>query len=479
MKDLRPKENEISKEGEERDPEKGQKEGRQDFTRGSVLSNIIRLAIPMTFAQLINVLYNIVDRIYIGRIPEHATLSLTGLGVCFPLITIVIAFANLVGMGGAPLFSIERGRGHEKEAERILGNSFALLLILGISLTVLGYIFKTPLLWLLGASSQTIGYAQGYMNIYLIGSTFVMISLGLNSFINAQGFGNMGMATVAIGAVMNLILDPVFIFVMHMGVQGAALATIISQFAAACWTFRFLTGKRTIIRLRKRAMKLAADRVRRILVLGLAGFTMSLTNSLVQMVNNAALQTWGGDIYVAVITVINSIREVVQMPIQGITNSAQPVMSFNYGAGRYDRVRECIRIMAFMGIIYLLAIWGLISLFPEFWIRIFNHDPDLIRAGVPAMHIYFFGYVFMGLQFSGQAVFQALGYARYAIFFSIFRKVVIVIPLILLLPGLGFGAHGVFMAEPISNLVGGGACIITMLRTVYYGKLKAVESKGS
>lgn len=476
---MRQRENEISKEVEERDPEKGQKEGRQDFTRGSVLSNIIRLAIPMTFAQLINVLYNIVDRIFIGRIPEHATLALTGLGVCFPLITIVIAFANLVGMGGAPLFSIERGRGHEEEAERILGNSFVLLLILGITLTVLGYIFKTPLLWLLGASSQTIGYAQGYMNIYLIGSTFVMISLGLNSFINAQGFGNMGMATVAIGAVMNLILDPVFIFVMHMGVQGAALATIISQFAAACWTFRFLTGKRTIIRLRKRAMKLAADRVRRILVLGLAGFTMSLTNSLVQMVNNAALQTWGGDIYVAVITVINSIREVVQMPIQGITNSAQPVMSFNYGAGRYDRVRECIRIMAFMGIVYLLAIWGLISLFPEFWIRIFNHDPELIRAGVPAMHIYFFGYVFMGLQFSGQAVFQALGYARYAIFFSIFRKVVIVIPLILLLPGLGFGAHGVFMAEPISNLVGGGACIITMLRTVYFGKLKAAEDKSS
>ena len=270
--------------------------GRRDFSRGSVLSNIVRLAVPMTFAQLINVLYNIVDRIYIGRIPDHATLSLTGLGVCFPLITIVIAFANLVGMGGAPLFSIERGRGHEEEAERILGNSFALLLILGLVLTFLGYLFKTPLLWLLGASENTIAYAQGYMNIYLIGSSFVMISLGLNSFINAQGFGGMGMATVAIGAVLNLILDPLFIFVMHMGVQGAALATVISQFAAACWTFRFLTGPKTIIRLRLAAMRLKAGRVRKILVLGLAGFTMSLTNSLVQMVNNAALQTWGGDI---------------------------------------------------------------------------------------------------------------------------------------------------------------------------------------
>ena len=440
----------------------------RDFSRGSVLANIVRLAIPMTLAQLINVLYNIVDRIYIGRIPKYGTLSLTGLGVCFPLITIVIAFANLIGMGGAPLFSIERGRGNEEEAALIMGNSFSLLIFLGIFLTVLGLAFKTPLLWLLGASRQTLPYAQSYITIYLLGSTFVLISLGLNSFINAQGFGGTGMITVAIGAVLNVILDPLFIYVFHMGVQGAALATVLSQFVAAVWTLRFLTGPRTIIRLKLSAMGWNRRRISRIVSLGMAGFIMSITNSLVQMVNNAALQNWGGDIYVAVITVINSIREVVQMPITGISGSSQPVMSFNYGARYYDRVRSTIRIMGIMLCLYTLLIWGLLSLFPEFFIRIFNHDPALIQAGVPSMHIYFFGYVCMALQFTGQAVFQALGKAKNAIFFSIFRKVVIVIPLIFILPSFGgLGVNGVFMAEPVSNLIGGSACFATMILKVY------------
>lgn len=440
----------------------------RDFSQGSVFANIVRLAVPMTMAQLINVLYNIVDRMYIGRIPRYGTLSLTGLGVCFPLITIVIAFANLIGMGGAPLFSIERGRGNEKEAEMIMGNSFSLLLVLGGLLTILGLVFKEPLLWLLGASQQTMPYAQSYITIYLLGSVFVLISLGLNSFINAQGFGTTGMVTVAIGAVLNVILDPIFIYYLHMGVEGAALATVISQFAAAVWTLRFLTGPKSLIRLKPAAMVWDFRRLARIVSLGMAGFIMSITNSLVQMVNNAALQQWGGDIYVAVITVINSIREVVQMPITGISSSSQPVMSFNYGAGRYDRVRSTIRIMAAMLCVYTLIIWALLSLFPEFFIRVFNNDPELIKAGVPSMHIYFFGYVFMALQFTGQAVFQALGMARNAIFFSIFRKVVIVIPLILILPSLaGLGVNGVFMAEPISNLIGGSACIITMIFKVY------------
>ena len=440
----------------------------QDFSRGSVLSNIIKLAVPMTLAQLINVLYNIVDRIYIGRIPEHATLSLTGLGVCFPILTIAIAFANLVGMGGAPLFSIERGKGNEKEAELILGNSFVMLLALGIILTLSGLTFKTPLLWLLGASKDTMPYADSYITIYLLGSVFVMLSLGLNSFINAQGFGKTGMATVAIGAVLNVILDPVFIFVLHLDVQGAALATVISQFSAALWTLRFLTGKKTVIRLKKSAMKCSGKRMKNIAALGMAGFTMSITNSLVQMVNNSALQTWGGDIYVGIITVINSLREVVQMPVTGISNSSQPVMSFNYGAKRYDRVRQAIRYMSFMLILYTLIAWAFVSLFPEFCIRIFNQDPELIQAGVPAMHIYFFGFFMMALQFAGQSVFQSLGYAKRAIFFSIFRKVVIVIPLILILPGIGgLGVHGVFLAEPISNFIGGAACFTTMMITVY------------
>ena len=441
---------------------------KKDFSEGSVLSNMIRLAVPMTMAQLINVLYNIVDRIYIGRIPENATLSLTGLGVCFPIITIVIAFANLIGMGGAPLFSIERGKGNEEEAEKILGNSFKLLLLFGAVLTILGYLFKTPLLWLLGASTETMPYADAYLSIYLTGSIFVMVSLGLNSFINAQGFAGIGMATVAIGAVLNLVLDPIFIFQFEMGVQGAALATVISQFVAAVWTFRFLTGKKTMIKLKKEAMQLKAERVKQIISLGMAGFTMSITNSLVQMVNNASLQTWGGDIYVAVITVINSVREVIQMPVSGISNSAQPIMSFNFGAKEYGRVKETIKLNTGLLVGYTLLAWAFVSFFPEFCIQVFNKDPELLAAGVPSMHLYFFGFFMMAFQFAGQAVFQSLGYAKRAIFFSIFRKVVIVIPLILVLPGIdGLGVKGVFLAEPISNFIGGAACFATMMVTVY------------
>lgn len=440
----------------------------KDFSKGSVLSNMIRLAVPMTMAQLINVLYNIVDRIYIGRIPENATLSLTGLGVCFPIITIVIAFSNLIGMGGAPLFSIERGKGNEEEAKMIMGNCFTLLIGFGLLLTSLGFLFKTPLLWALGASNETMPYADAYLSIYLVGSIFVMISLGLNSFINAQGFAGYGMATVAIGAVLNIALDPIFIFVMNMGVKGAALATILSQFVAALWTFRFLTGKKTIIKLQKEAMRLSFSRVKQIVTLGMAGFTMSITNSLVQMVNNASLQIWGGDIYVAVITVINSIREVMQMPVSGFSHAAQPIMSFNYGAREHGRVKQTIQYNTILLLAYTTLAWGFVSIFPDFCIRVFNKDAELLAAGVPSMHIYFFGFFMMSFQFAGQAVFQALGYAKYAIFFSIFRKVVIVIPLILLLPGIGsLGVHGVFLAEPISNFIGGAACFTTMLLVVY------------
>lgn len=437
------------------------------FAEGSILKHMVRLAVPMTMAQLINVLYNIVDRIYIGRIPDHATLSLTGLGICFPIITMVIAFANLVGMGGAPLFSIERGKENDEEAEKIMGNSFTLLLLFGFFLTAIVWIFKETLLRIMGASEVTLPYANDYLSVYILGSIFVMISLGLNSFINAQGFAGTGMVTVAIGAILNLILDPVFIFVFQMGVKGAAWATILSQFVSALWTFYFLTGKHTLLRLKKENMRLNGKRVKDILTLGMAGFIMSVTNSLVQMVNNTALQSWGGDLYVAVMTVINSVREVVHMPVSGISNSSHPILSYNFGAKEYGRVKQTIRYLAVMLVVYTLAAWAFVAFLPEFCIRIFNQDPKLLEAGVPAMHIYFFGFFMMALQFTGQTVFQALGYAKRAIFFSIFRKVIIVIPLILLLPGWGLGVEGVFWAEPISNFVGGLACFITMILTVY------------
>ena len=294
-----------------------------------------------------------------------------------------------------------------------------------------------------------------------------MITLGMNPFINSQGFGNTGMLTILIGAVLNILLDPLFIFGMHMGVRGAALATIISQFCSAIWVLRFLTGKKAILNLKKSAMRISWKRVGSIVSLGMSGFFMAFTNSLVQVVCNATLQTWGGDIYVGVMTVLNSVRDIFTMPVQGLTAGASPVMSFNYGEKAYDRVKKAIKFITAVCVIYTLAGWGILKLLPEFFIRIFNSNPGLLEKGVSALHIYFFGFCFMALQFTGQSVFVALGKAKKATFFSLFRKVVIVVPLTVLLPHVnGLGTDGVFWAEPVSNLVGGCACFFTMLATV-------------
>ena len=445
-----------------------EEERKNDFSRGSIIKNIMNLALPMTLAQLINVLYNIVDRIYIGRIPEHATLSLTGLGLCLPIISIVIAFANLFGMGGAPLCSIERGRGNEEEAERIMGNSFVLMLATGAVLTVIGLAFKRPILYLFGASDSTFPFANQYITIYLLGNVFVMVGLGMNSFINSQGFGKTGMLTVLLGAVANIILDPIFIFGLHMGVRGAALATIISQFLSALWIVKFLTGQQSILRLKRSCFGLEAARVKQIVALGMSGFTMSITNSIVQVMYNANLQQFGGDLYVGVMTIINSVREVISMPVNGVTNGAQPVMGYNYGAREYERVKKSVIFMSVVCILYTTVMWGFVHAYPEFFIRIFNNDSEIVAAGVPAMQGYYFGFFFMSLQFAGQSVFVALGKSKNAVFFSIFRKVIIVLPLILILPRwFGLGTTGIFMAEPISNLIGGVACYVTMLITVW------------
>lgn len=443
-------------------------ERKNDFSKGSIVGNILKLALPMTLAQLINVLYNIVDRIYIGMIPENATLSLTGLGLCLPIISIVIAFANLFGMGGAPLCSIERGRGNEEEAEAIMGNSFILMLITGAVLTVLGLAVKRPMLFLFGASPDTITYAENYITIYLLGNIFVMVGLGMNSFINSQGFGTTGMMTVMLGALTNIVLDPIFIFVFHMGVRGAALATILSQMLSAVWIVHFLTGKKTILRLKRSAFRLDRWRVLRIAGLGMSGFTMSITNSSVQVMYNAMLQKAGGDLYVGIMTVINSVREVISMPVSGLTNSAQPVLGFNYGAGKYKRARQAIVFMSVASIAYTTLVWMCVHTFPEFFIRIFNRNGELVAQGIPAMRIYFFGFFMMSLQFAGQAVFVGLGKSKNAVFFSIFRKVIIVIPLIIILPTVfHMGTNGILMAEPVSNFIGGAACFGTMLLTVW------------
>ena len=381
-----------------------------DFSKGSIPRNIIAMAVPMTVAQLINILYNVVDRMYLGRLPGH--LSLTGLGLCLPIISILMGFANLCGMGGAPLCSICRGRGENEEAEDIMGNSFALLLLFGSALTVLCLLFRRPILYLFGASDITFPYANDYLTIYVLGTLFVMIGLGMNPFINAQGFSRTGMVTVAVGAVVNIVLDPIFIFGMNMGVKGAALATVLSQACSAVWVLKFLTGRKAILKLRWSALRLRANRVRRILSLGVSGFVMSMTNSLAQVLCNATLEAYSGDLYVGVMTVVNSIREIVTMPVQGITNGCQPVLGYNYGAGQYRRVRQGIRFTTVLTMAYSVAVWALVMLLPGPLIRIFNDEPELIAAGIPAFHIYFATFFCMAFQFIGQSTFVGLGRSR-------------------------------------------------------------------
>lgn len=444
---------------------------KHNFTVGSMSGGIIRLALPMILAQLVNVLYNIVDRMYLGHMEGDGRLALTGVGVAFPIITIINAFANLCGSGGAPLCSIERGRGDEEKARRIIGNSLTLLLLFGIALTVLGYLVKTPLLYLFGASDETIPYANAYMDVYLAGNLFVMLGLGMNPFIESQGFAKTGMLTVVIGAILNLVLDPLFIFGLELGVQGAAAATILSQFVSAVWVLCFLCGRRAILRLNLPSLRLRRELVKRILALGLSGFTMSVTNSLVQIFCNASLQFYGGDLYVGAMTIIYSVREVAQMPIQGFTQGAQPVLGYNYGAEKNGRVKEGIRFIRRVTVLYAVGVWAVLMLFPRFIVGFFNGEEALMEVAVVSMRWHFALFFFMAFQYVGQTVFVSLGKAKQAVFFSLFRKAILGVPLILILPRLwDLGITGVLAAEPVTNVVGGLACYLTM-RAVVWKKL--------
>lgn len=439
---------------------------RNDFSRGNIPWNILSLAVPMTAAQLVNVLYSVVDRIYLGRLPGSGYLALTGIGVTTPIVSILMGLANLCGTGGAPLCSISRGKGDDREAEDIMGNSFALLLVLGAAATALFLLFKRPVLYLFGASSDTFPYANDYLTVYLCGTVFVTVSLGMNPFINAQGFGRTGMMTVVLGAVANIVLDPILIFRFHMGVKGAALATVIAQGLSCGWVLAFLTGRRAILRLRRASVRLDGGRTRQIFALGLSGFFMNLTNSLVQVVCNATLQAYGGDLYVSVMTILNSVREVVVMPIQGLNNGSQPVTSFNYGAKKYSRVRESIRFTVGITAVYSALFWAIAMALPGPFIRIFNSEPEVLAAGVPALRVYFSLFVFMSFQMSSQTMVVSLGRSKQAIFFSLLRKAFINAPLTVILP-IWMGTSGVFVAEAASQLLGGLASSVTMYFTVY------------
>lgn len=438
-----------------------------DFSKGPVWKCIIAQAVPLTIAQLVQLLYNVVDRIYIGHIGDGDSIALTGVGLTFPVVTLIMAFTALFGMGGVPLFSMARGAGETEKAGKILGNSFALLLVSSVILTMVGYLFHRPILFVFGASEESFVYANEYLKIYLIGTVFSMLTTGMNGYINAQGFPRIGMLSIILGAVTNIVLDPIFIFGFNMGVTGAALATIISQAVSAVWVLGFLFGKKAIIPLKVENILINAGITKDIFKLGMANFIMQGTNCLVQVACNSTLQTYGGDVYVGIMTVANSVREICMLPISGIVNGAQPVISFNYGAKLYERVKSGIRFNTLIGSVYTLFAWLLIVLFPRFWFGIFSDDVLMMETGIGALKLYFFGFVFMAFQFAGQSTFQALGDAKHAIFFSLLRKAIIVVPLTLLLPMAGFGVNGVFLAEPISNVIGGIACYLTMRMTIY------------
>lgn len=448
-----------------------------DFENGTVTGNILGAALPMLIAQILNLLYNIVDRVYIARIPHVGTAALGAVGICFPLIVIITAFANLFGGGGAPLFSIARGKKKEKEAVQIMNTSFSMVCVSAVILMMIGLIFAKPILILFGASKGALPYAYPYMMIYLIGTLPSMIAVGMNPFINAQGYSLVGMLSVAIGAVANLILDPLFIFVLEFGVRGAAVATVVSQTLSAAFVFLFLTGKSELkVRfLQRNEITESIGYAKNIVSLGMAGFIMQLTNSLVSICCNNVLSVTGGDIYISVMTIISSVRQLVETPIHAINEGTSPILSYNYGARRPARVRKAIGVLAVMILIYTGVMWGSIIMIPEVLIRIFSSDKMLMKDAVPALKQYFAAFIFMDLQYMGQTVFKSLNKKKQAIFFSLLRKVFIVVPLTYLMPYvLHMGTDGVFLAEPVSNVIGGSLCFITMLCTVL-PELKRME----
>lgn len=452
---------------------------RIDFEHGTVTGNIFGAAFPMLVAQILNLLYNIVDRIYIARIPKEGTAALGAVGLCFPLIVVITAFSNLFGSGGAPLFSIYRGKGEPQKAASIMNTSFTMVCACAIVLMAVGFLFARPLLVVFGASTDALVYAYPYLMIYLIGTLPSMIATGMNPFINAQGYSTVGMTSIAVGAIANLLLDPLFIFVFGFGVQGAAIATVISQYLSAVFVLFFLTEKSELkVRfLKKKEFSECMGYAKNIISLGTAGFIMQLTNSLVSICCNNILSNVGGDIYISVMTIVSSVRQLVETPIYAMNEGTSPILSYNYGARRPARVRKAMLVMSAMILGYTGVMWSIIILIPNVLIGIFSSDAALMQDAVPALKQYFAAFIFMDLQYIGQTVFKSLNKRKQAIFFSLLRKVFIVVPLTYLMPyALHMGTAGVFLAEPVSNVIGGGLCFIIMLCTVL-PELKEMDRK--
>ena len=449
-----------------------QKKGKEaNLGQDPVGGLLFKLALPAILAQLINVLYNMVDRMYIGHIPQTGPSALTGVGVTMPVIMCISAFAALVSMGGAPRASIMMGKGDKEEAERIMGNCAAMLCIVAVILTAVVLLFGKNLLLLFGASENTVVYAWNYMKIYACGTIFVQLALGMNAFINAQGFSKIGMLTVVIGAVCNIILDPIFIFVLGMGVQGAALATIISQGVSCVWILKFLMGKKTSLRLKPQNMKLQAKTVLPCVALGISPFIMQFTESILNVCFNTSLLKYGGDTAVGAMTILGSVMQFTMLPLQGLTQGAQPIVSFNYGANNIGRVKKAFRLLLISCLTFTVVMWSVCMLTPQVFIGIFTGNAELAEYTKWAIHIYMAASLIFGIQIACQQTFIALGNAKTSVFLALLRKVFLLIPLIYILPVfVANKTMAVFMAEPVADII--AVATTAMLFAKEYRRLK-------
>ena len=420
----------------------------------SVGKLLFKLAVPAIAAQIINLLYNLVDRMYIGHIANVGKLALTGVGVCLPLIMLISAFAALVSMGAAPRASIFLGKGEKDNAEKTLGNSFSLLIILSLIITVIFSLFSKDLLLIFGASENTIEFAVSYMKIYSLGTIFVQLTLGLNAFISAQGFAKTSMMTVLIGAIFNIILDPIFIFGFNMGVSGAALATIISQSLSMIWILFFLTGKKTTLKLRKKNLRLSKEIILPSILLGLAPFIMQSTESLLAVCFNSSLLKYGGDVAVGAMTILTSVMQFSMLPLTGLTQGGQPIISYNYGAKNADRVKKAFKILLISCLVYSFVLWGLAMITPRTFVLIFNNDPELVEFTSHALRIYMAVSCVFGIQIACQQSFIALGNAKTSLFLALLRKILLLVPLIYIMPlFMADKTTAVFTAEPVADIL--------------------------
>ncbi|NCB03929.1 MAG: MATE family efflux transporter [Clostridia bacterium] len=427
---------------------------RSELGQGSIGKLLFKLAAPAITAQIVNLLYNLVDRMYIGHIEGIGRLALTGVGVCLPCIMIISAFAALVSMGGAPRASIMLGRKDKDAAERILGNCFTLLLALSVVLTGVFLVFGKDLLLVFGASPETVGYAWEYLSIYTAGTIFVQLALGLNAFITAQGFTKVSMQTVVVGAVCNIVLDPIFIFVFNMGVRGAALATILSQAVSAVWVLCFLRGKKTTLRLRVSNMRLSARVVLPCLALGLSPFIMQATESVIAVCFNSSLYRYGGDLAVGAMTILTSVMQFAMLPLSGLTQGAQPIVSYNYGARNPERVKRTFWLLLRACLIYSMTMWAAVQIAPQFFVRIFNSDPEFVSYASWALRIYMGVSGIFGIQIACQQTFIAIGNAKSSLFLAVLRKILLLVPLIFILPNFfADKAFAVFLAEPVADAI--------------------------